>query len=305
MNYRLEGSPGPSGVEDPEWVSEIAIQRGGTNSHEAVLFNSTSHEHLALLVRVASAWVSAYEDDERPWMAFALSAAAHKGVLEYFKEAPGYDEEHDAKMFPVLTALPLDRCHLTGVQVSDPHQEFLVQLTTHPPAYGSPEIQAAASRVKESGFSCNDPERDDGFLFTEVHYATGETGQEQVLGWDDVYSDTEWEFLGEAATVFVDLRPDVEDLSDDRLRDLVGCFPAAQRDVDAFYRELPNEDDLEEEDFTPLEPRATRQRCPSSGENVGRMIEIPGMDDWRIECPTCGAMWAGGSTTLSEHDRRR
>jgi len=43
--------------------------------------------------------------------------------------------------------------------------------------------------------------------------------------------------------------------------------------------------------------------CPSSGENVGRMIEIPGSDEWNIECPTCGTRWHGGSTTLNDHNR--
>lgn len=45
--------------------------------------------------------------------------------------------------------------------------------------------------------------------------------------------------------------------------------------------------------------------CPSSGENVGRMMEIPGSDDWAIECPTCGARWHGGSTVLADHERCR
>ncbi|MDQ0239288.1 hypothetical protein [Arthrobacter bambusae] len=43
--------------------------------------------------------------------------------------------------------------------------------------------------------------------------------------------------------------------------------------------------------------------CPSSGENVGRMIEFPGTDEWYIECPTCGGKWAGSSTVLDDHDR--
>lgn len=46
-------------------------------------------------------------------------------------------------------------------------------------------------------------------------------------------------------------------------------------------------------------------RCPSSNKSVGRMIEIPGSDDWKIECPTCGCKWHGGSTVLDEHDRCR
>lgn len=44
-------------------------------------------------------------------------------------------------------------------------------------------------------------------------------------------------------------------------------------------------------------------RCPSSGMDHGRMIEIPGSDEWKIECTCCGRMWAGGSTFLDEHDR--
>ncbi|WP_146031829.1 hypothetical protein [Arthrobacter sp. AFG7.2] len=42
--------------------------------------------------------------------------------------------------------------------------------------------------------------------------------------------------------------------------------------------------------------------CPSSGENVGLMIESPGSDDWYIKCPTCATKWAGGSTVLDDHN---
>jgi hypothetical protein len=42
--------------------------------------------------------------------------------------------------------------------------------------------------------------------------------------------------------------------------------------------------------------------CPGSGTQ-GRMIERDGWDDWNIVCPTCGAIWAGGSTLLLQHDR--
>lgn len=44
-------------------------------------------------------------------------------------------------------------------------------------------------------------------------------------------------------------------------------------------------------------------RCAASGLNVGRMIAIPGSDEWKIECPDCGALWFGGSTVLDVHDR--
>lgn len=43
--------------------------------------------------------------------------------------------------------------------------------------------------------------------------------------------------------------------------------------------------------------------CPASGENIGRVIEIRGSDEWNVECPTCGMKWAGGSTVLDDHER--
>lgn len=45
--------------------------------------------------------------------------------------------------------------------------------------------------------------------------------------------------------------------------------------------------------------------CPSSGQNVGLMIESVNSDDWQIECPTCGMKWHGGSTVLSDHHEPR
>lgn len=45
--------------------------------------------------------------------------------------------------------------------------------------------------------------------------------------------------------------------------------------------------------------------CPASGKNTGRMIPIPGSDEWNIECPECATRWAGGSTILADHDRWR
>jgi len=42
--------------------------------------------------------------------------------------------------------------------------------------------------------------------------------------------------------------------------------------------------------------------CPSSGENIGSMMEFPGTDEWHIVCPTCGTRWPGGSTVLKDHN---
>ncbi|GAA2840765.1 hypothetical protein GCM10010522_69160 [Kribbella solani] len=50
--------------------------------------------------------------------------------------------------------------------------------------------------------------------------------------------------------------------------------------------------------------KTTDRLCPSSGENVGRMIPIPGSDDWKIKCPTCSTWWHGGSTVLPDHEHR-
>lgn len=46
----------------------------------------------------------------------------------------------------------------------------------------------------------------------------------------------------------------------------------------------------------------TKSWCPSSGQNIGSMIEFPGTDEWHIVCPTCGTRWAGGSTVLNGHN---
>lgn len=42
--------------------------------------------------------------------------------------------------------------------------------------------------------------------------------------------------------------------------------------------------------------------CPSSGENVGKLISIPGSDDHKIQCPTCGTTWCGGGRVLPDHN---
>lgn len=45
--------------------------------------------------------------------------------------------------------------------------------------------------------------------------------------------------------------------------------------------------------------------CPSSGEDVGRMIPMFGSDDWKTQCPTCGTTWYGGGPQLPDHQRTR
>jgi len=65
-----------------------------------------------------------------------------------------------------------------------------------------------------------------------------------------------------------------------------------------------NSDDL---DITGIEEAILQKEedmkawCPASGENVGRMIEIQGSDEWYIACPACVMRWAGGSTVLPNH----
>lgn len=43
--------------------------------------------------------------------------------------------------------------------------------------------------------------------------------------------------------------------------------------------------------------------CRGSGEDIGKMHFIPGLDEWKIECPLCGVIWHGGSTRLPDHNR--
>jgi hypothetical protein len=67
---------------------------------------------------------------------------------------------------------------------------------------------------------------------------------------------------------------------------------------------MSNSDDLDivgREEAILQKQEDTKAWCPSSGENVGRMIEIQGSDEWYIRCPTCGMRWSGGSTVLPDH----
>lgn len=88
----------------------------------------------------------------------------------------------------------------------------------------------------------------------------------------------------------------------------MACFRPDQTSLKPIYvlrdvREAEYYDELEREHAAQEAAEQASRRCTSSGQDVGRMIEILGMDDWKVECPTCGAMWGGGGTQLPEHDR--
>lgn len=44
--------------------------------------------------------------------------------------------------------------------------------------------------------------------------------------------------------------------------------------------------------------------CPGTGQ-TGHLDFRAAGDDWYVECPVCGAKWAGGSSTISPHKDRR
>lgn len=290
----------------PSWVADLAVHRGGSAAEEVVLLRATAPEHLRFLVRLGAAWSATRSGEQRPWVCFALSDDAYYGVLRHFLAACRQAEEDEGQTLTVLMGLPLDRCGLTAVSVGHERQYTLVELSAEPPALDGAFVYAVESAVRARGFGCNRPERDDGMLCTQVTYATGDSDFE-VLGWDDLYTDEEWRFMRDAELVYLDLRPDVADLVPERLADLAGVTAAARNELESYYDELLAEQSLldaqEEAEAVTSTLAGDDPRCPSSGENVGRMVEIWGSDEWRIECPTCGAMWAGGSTVLMEHDR--
>jgi hypothetical protein len=67
------------------------------------------------------------------------------------------------------------------------------------------------TEIRRRGVSCVEPELDESWMYTQVDYATGDRGFEQVLGWDDKYTHEEWPFLGDAGRLFV---PPVLSLAD-------------------------------------------------------------------------------------------
>ena len=165
------------------------------------------------MTRLAFAIASVGKDDQRAWVAMAMSRDAWSGVLSYFDHAPGEDAEHDLMAVEIRAIIPLDELHLTAIDVNSDDEEAEILVEGDPPLYGpdgrSFPLGAWAWLLRSAGFDCPDPVLDDrDFLYTETKYATGERAWEQVLGWDDLFTPERWRFLDGCGRIFLRVRPD-------------------------------------------------------------------------------------------------
>jgi|JI8StandDraft_1071087.scaffolds.fasta_scaffold46845_3 hypothetical protein len=79
--------------------------------------------------------------------------------------------------------------------------------------------------------------------------------------------------------------------------------PSAEASIAAYVRGEIDEAEMRRRaraDYG-LPAEHNTSECPASGQSVGRMVEIPGSDEWKITCPECGAWWHGGGVLLPKH----
>jgi hypothetical protein len=215
------------------WVGDLVVHQGGSGSEEVVLVRATSDNH-GLPERVARAWAAVAAGVSKPWIVVARTEEAFKGVLSYFDEAPGVDPAHDRLAQQIEAIIPIGNHWLTVVEAGQFEQNSLVELHGDPPAHRGEMVSASRSQLLKRGIDCSVPQLDETWMYTDVDYATGERGSEQVLGWDDVYSNAQWRFLGDAGRVFLTIRPDAGLHEPNIIEILADATACARREVDAY-----------------------------------------------------------------------
>ena len=218
----------------PSWAHDLVVRPGGRESTEVILVRATRDDR-GLPERVGTAWAEAVPGVNTPWVAVARSEESFQGVLSYFKHAQGEDPEHDELMGQLLELLPLHDHWTTVVSAGQADQEALIEMSADPPNHGGDAVAACMSQVERCGLSCVEPELDTSWMYNEVEYATGDLGHEQVLGWDDMYTDEAWRFLSSSNRLFVTIRPDAG-LVEPKVVELVAsAIAAGRRDLDDYY----------------------------------------------------------------------
>lgn len=215
------------------WTADLVVHPGGSSSVEVVLIRGSSDSH-GLPERVASAWAAGASGANTPWVAVARTENAFDGVLSYFREAPGSDPEHELLAQQIQALLPVDSHWMTVVEAGR-FEGALVEVHGDPPAHNGDMVSASVSEIQRRGIECLVPELDESWMYSTIECSTGDVVREQVLGWDDMYNDEQWRFLGEAGRVFVAIRPDAG-LHEPRIVELLAeAIASARRQVQAYY----------------------------------------------------------------------
>lgn len=217
-------------LESVPWESDLIVYRGGPSASEVLLLRAENPKDLGPLLRLAARWTSEGRDKQRAHVAFALSEVASEGVLTYFRHAPGEKVSHDNYMRRIEAVLPLDRCALTVVSIAETGQDQAIELSSDPPNHGGELIGKCLHRFRRHSFSCIEPELDRDWMFASVQYATGETGLEQVLDWDDMYTNEHWRFLEASDRLFLSITDTPEIFEGPRLGLLAGIVAEIRRE---------------------------------------------------------------------------
>lgn len=301
-----------------------------------LLLDASDLRHLPVLNRLAAFWTLNQDDSRRTWVVYVTSSGARRGVRAYFSDAPGESTDRDSLATWLEARLPLETAGVTEVSlVRADEGEPLIEVEADLPAPG----ELAAGCVEDfrlAGFDCRAKTRSDDLRFTEVQYATGEVGGEQVLGWDDIYSEALWSFLSEAGRLQIRLREDIAALPQESLALLADVVPRrrrrhvelawsqpgvceagvprADREYDLLTALAELESDRPEtqgiariRDQTQQHAWADRAKSPCTHSGGRGELEFrDGMEEWYVRCPGCGVRWMGGSESpLPAHDHPR
>ena len=226
------------------WVSELVVRQGSPDATELILLRATNDAR-GLPERVGAAWADGASELGTPWIAVARTEAAFSGVLSYFDEPPGSDADHDQFVRQIDGLLPLGSTWVTVVEAGEANQGDMVEVSADPPNHGGDAVSACVDETRRRGVSCAEPELDESWMFTEVDYATGDRGLEQVLGWDDRFTDDQWSYLRDAGRLFIRIRPDAGLVEPKVIELVANAVSAGRRLLDAYYA---GEHELEQEE---------------------------------------------------------
>lgn len=206
-------------VYHPSWASDLIVRRGDTE--DVLLIDGSESDSLPDMIRLAWAATARGESPCRPHVVLALNRDAYDGVLNYFRAVPGEDREHDHSVARARLLVPVGRGRMIAVSPATDEQASEVEVSGDPPVYEDPGglrlLKWWVWLLRYEGFACPNPSLDEDCLHASVQYATGDTGREQVLGWDDIYPEDMYAFLAEEGRVFISIRNTSSRLTNERI----------------------------------------------------------------------------------------
>lgn len=123
--------------------------------------------------------------------------------MDFYRQ---HDDEDEGPRPWLEGILPIRRAPWTIVLPDLSPEAPPAALTADGPTADDQLIKRLIWLLDYEGIFCSPPEALDDLLYTEMKMATGDVVREQVLGWDDIYTDEELERLETASRLYVTLR---------------------------------------------------------------------------------------------------